>query len=788
MSTINPQGAINSSSTRNGDFQHPQPLPASSSSSTSSTLTQSFEIIFEEFLQKFLETEPSKLDDYEIRAFTLKIPKTYFVLEDRYPTIFKVLFKIKEIQNRAVYNDSLALIERCFTLLDYNKFLFNFWSCDEFKGRDLGPLGYSFTDGRHRCDFSDVRPHDDLAIKNVKVIEVAWSMLLDIEATVDFLINSFIDDRPMAIYFAIILRRFKCLGDYKIKLDNKEVPIFIYFFRKAHHRSITSGHFLSTILSCLVTVTWTPKSSTFGWCLMKPNYALSEIMANLVLDDEKQPKYILALQRLFKPFDNFWCNIEWNSDSQDFDNPSLFLFHLIKYFNGKNTVEFNNEIFGIIESFKKSLSYRGTQIQNFDIFEENFQVDWPFAYGIFECLEVQHLKRHISASIFKSLPATAAGKYISMEESNPSLEKALTGIFELYFICRSSRAIPDAFYKDLMKTYDSPKSFVDTIAQCVVQAYNNLKHSYLVKADIKFIDFLSRICEFCFDIKIFDQFACMVEMNTDIIHQCIHLVIVGRVIRLMLEEKFIRDTKKPTFTDMNDFVQDLFKAFGIKVYNKFGELKIANKQLWPPWRKGNAPSVKDETTMAINHVLNAIQKEAYCIYDNTYGFNADMLEFLFQLYKERRHFGLTFSKLDQVLRNTYPRYFEELDERMHDRRPPPPQQSSYGRNDSESRQSRQGSHQPRHEQQQPRHEQQQPRYEQQTFSLPSSYPMQQQQQQQRNYGNENFDSQNSRGNYRGGYENRSAQQNSQRNGSSSNDVRSFNNSAGSYRNNSSRNN
>uniref|UniRef100_A0A914ZF62 Uncharacterized protein n=1 Tax=Panagrolaimus superbus TaxID=310955 RepID=A0A914ZF62_9BILA len=581
--TTEEETAVNSQTAQNEVIQNPQHSPPSASTSTSSAIVQSFDSVFDEFLNKFLDTDPSQLDDHKIRAFTLKIPKTYFVLEDRFPTIFKVLFKIKEVENKAVYNDTLALIEKCFYLLDYNKFLVQFWNCDEFKVRDLGPLGYSFTDGRHRCDFSDVQPHDDVTTKNVKAIEVAWSMLLDVEATVDFLINTFINDRAMSIYFAIILRRFKCLGDYKIKLDNKEVPLFIYSFRKAHHRAITTGHLLQTTFSCLVTVTWTPKSSLFGWSLMKPNDALLEIMKNVILDDERLPKYMVALQRLFKPIDNFWCNIEWNSNSNDFDNPSIFLFHLIKFFHDKNSIEFNDEVFCIFDSFKKSLNYRGIRIQNFEMFEEEiFHLNWPFAYCILDYLEVQHFKHHISESIFKSLPpAIASEKYISIEDPEPTLEKALTEIMEVFFLCRTSRAIPDTFYKNLLSTYEYPKSVIDTIAKCIVQAYKNLKNSIIIKIDVKFVDFLSRICEFCFDVKVFEQFSCMVEMNTDLIHQSIHLIIIGRVIRIFLEEKFSSEMKKPTFSDMNFFVHDLFKAFVTKVHSKFGELRIAYKQFWP---------------------------------------------------------------------------------------------------------------------------------------------------------------------------------------------------------------
>uniref|UniRef100_A0A914YG33 Uncharacterized protein n=1 Tax=Panagrolaimus superbus TaxID=310955 RepID=A0A914YG33_9BILA len=160
--------------------------------------------------------------------------------------------------------------------------------------------------------------------------------------------------------------------------------------------------------------------------------------------------------------------------------------------------------------------------------------------------------------------------------------------------------------------------------------------------------------------------------------------------------------------------------------------------------------------------------------------NEYMLEFLFNLYKERRHFGFTFSKLDSILRKNYPRYFEELEERRQqssavvDRRPP---SSQHGRNDTEFRSSRQDNYQPRNDRPQ-RFEQQQ------------SHSQTCNDSQQRNYRNENFNSQNARdNNYRGSFENRApTQQNSQRNGTTNNGGRDFYNSNGSYRSNNNGNN
>uniref|UniRef100_A0AC35G5X3 Uncharacterized protein n=1 Tax=Panagrolaimus sp. PS1159 TaxID=55785 RepID=A0AC35G5X3_9BILA len=510
--TVETQRSVSNETTQNQQAS----TPATSSSSSSAAANPSFYQTFDEFFKNFLDSEPSQLDDREIRVFTNNVPQSFIVPVDQYHILYKALFKIKEIQDKAIFNDSLALIKKIFHNSDFNKFILGFWNCDEIKNRELGPIGFSFTDGKHKCDFSDVRPHDDISSKNVKVLECAWSMILDVEATLEYLINEFVENKPMSVYYAIILRRFSCCGDYKIKLDGKELPIFIYVFRKAHDRAVASGHLLLTTLSCLNTVTWRPRSGFHCSSLMKPNYALCETMNYLLRDDENQSKYLQNLERLFNPIDKFRCTIEWNStDSTDFDNPTIFLYHFIKYFNRKNPVAMNDTVFYIIECFKKSLHECSGRISNFDLFEEGHEIDWPFAYCILEFLEFRSLKRHIPESIYKSLPENVAEKFISLNEEEPSREKALTGIFELFLLCRTSRGIPDAFYKNLLSNYGGPKSVIDIVAKCILEAINNLKNSAKIEIDMKFVDFVARVCEYSLDSKLFEQFSGLFEMDTD---------------------------------------------------------------------------------------------------------------------------------------------------------------------------------------------------------------------------------------------------------------------------------
>ena len=64
-----------------------QQRPTSTSPSTASTMNfQSFDVDLDQFFQKYLDTDPSQMDDRDIRAFTHQIPLGYVVPENRYQT------------------------------------------------------------------------------------------------------------------------------------------------------------------------------------------------------------------------------------------------------------------------------------------------------------------------------------------------------------------------------------------------------------------------------------------------------------------------------------------------------------------------------------------------------------------------------------------------------------------------------------------------------------------------------------------------------------------------------
>uniref|UniRef100_A0AC34GH76 Uncharacterized protein n=1 Tax=Panagrolaimus sp. ES5 TaxID=591445 RepID=A0AC34GH76_9BILA len=69
------------------EIQSSEPPTSSASTSANSTVAPNFDIAsFDDFLAKFLDTDSSKLDDHEIRAFAVTIPKTFILTEDRYQT------------------------------------------------------------------------------------------------------------------------------------------------------------------------------------------------------------------------------------------------------------------------------------------------------------------------------------------------------------------------------------------------------------------------------------------------------------------------------------------------------------------------------------------------------------------------------------------------------------------------------------------------------------------------------------------------------------------------------
>uniref|UniRef100_A0A914Z1N1 Uncharacterized protein n=1 Tax=Panagrolaimus superbus TaxID=310955 RepID=A0A914Z1N1_9BILA len=165
------------------------------------------------------------------------------------------------------------------------------------------------------------------------------------------MLDTCINNKFMAPFYFAVFRRFKCLGEYMIKVDGKEIPIFLYFYRKLIAETEKSK--LIAVLTCLINVCKSSKGED-GCILLKPNIVLCEIMNSLMGDDEKQATYILALRRFFTPTSDAPFNIEWNFESTNFDNPKLFLNNFIKYYNRKQSVRDNIDIFVIFEGFKFS--------------------------------------------------------------------------------------------------------------------------------------------------------------------------------------------------------------------------------------------------------------------------------------------------------------------------------------------------------------------------------------------------------------------------------------------------
>uniref|UniRef100_A0A914PT14 Uncharacterized protein n=1 Tax=Panagrolaimus davidi TaxID=227884 RepID=A0A914PT14_9BILA len=251
----------------------------------------SFNLIFDEYFLKFLEIESSKFEVSAIQSFAETIPSDFIVTENQYPILFKVLFKIKEISNKTIFDQSLTVLKKLFWNLDYNKFLVQFWGCDEFKNRENGPIGFSFTEGLASMVLTGNLPkHErDVAKVNEKAVEAAWSILLDVEATVTKMLENVFTNKAMNPFYTAVFRKLRCLGEFMIVINGKNLPIFFHFYYQVFASS--EGNKLIIGLTLLVNVCKSPKSENAS-ALMKPNFVLQEIMSHLICDDEKKEAYI----------------------------------------------------------------------------------------------------------------------------------------------------------------------------------------------------------------------------------------------------------------------------------------------------------------------------------------------------------------------------------------------------------------------------------------------------------------------------------------------------------------
>uniref|UniRef100_A0A914PX28 Uncharacterized protein n=1 Tax=Panagrolaimus davidi TaxID=227884 RepID=A0A914PX28_9BILA len=223
-------------------------------------LNDSFNPIFDEYFTKFLETESTNLEITAIQSFAETIPTDFIVSEDRYPILFKVLFKIKEISNKTIFDESLTVLKKLFWNLDYNKFLVQFWGCDEFKNRENGPIGFSFTEGSATIVLTGNLPKHERDVSKVdeKAVEAAWSMLLDVEATVTKMLENSFTNKAMNPFYTAVFRKLRCLGEFMIVIDGKNLPIFFHFYYQVFGNS--DGNKLITGLTLLVNVCKSPKS------------------------------------------------------------------------------------------------------------------------------------------------------------------------------------------------------------------------------------------------------------------------------------------------------------------------------------------------------------------------------------------------------------------------------------------------------------------------------------------------------------------------------------------------
>uniref|UniRef100_A0AC35GM79 Uncharacterized protein n=1 Tax=Panagrolaimus sp. PS1159 TaxID=55785 RepID=A0AC35GM79_9BILA len=110
----------------------------------------------------------------------------------------------------------------------------------------------------------------------------AWSMLLDVEATVTKMLENAFSNKAMNPFYTAVFRKLRCLGEFMIVIDGKNLPIFFHFYYQLFGNS--EGNKLIIGLTLLVNVCKSPENENDS-ALMKPNFVLQEIMTHLICDD-----------------------------------------------------------------------------------------------------------------------------------------------------------------------------------------------------------------------------------------------------------------------------------------------------------------------------------------------------------------------------------------------------------------------------------------------------------------------------------------------------------------------
>uniref|UniRef100_A0AC34GUX1 Uncharacterized protein n=1 Tax=Panagrolaimus sp. ES5 TaxID=591445 RepID=A0AC34GUX1_9BILA len=616
---------------------------------TSRTLDE----LFENFLQMLLETNLEQLDSYEVRSFALKTPKNYRPLKTHYSLIFEVLFKMKEVNNRAVVNDTLAFIGKVFEGVDFNQFLLQFWA--ELKRRDLNPIGFSFTNGQPRFDYDGVNSdHNSPQFLSVKTVEFAWSLFVDLDATMKFILDKCVYSQSLIVFHFCILRRLSCLGEFMVDGGRgTQIPIFLHYIRSLiNDPEVQDNRRLYEIsLSLMVSVAWSHRGP-HCWSLMSPNFVLSEIIQNLLEHNNATfPCWVKALQEIFHPLESFTSVITWKDggDTDGYDNPGKFLIAFVECYHRNNTLEINNMLRDVLEIFKKQMLFCRVRYE-ISKFDEIHRFDWLSAYFVVEFLGISNFEHQIPKSLYKLLPPNCLEKYSPLPDTVETLDQALIHIFELYFLVGPQ--ISEDLYKDVWKTYPSPPSSIEAVAQAIIAALNNLKNAFKISIDRHFTRMVQKLCS-CMDNKFLDSMCSFAEMNAYFVFGCHHIFVIGRVVRRMMEAG-LNGRRRVTFTDLDHSVHEMFLNFVEVVTDKFNEFRDANFDTWPPWRSEREKIMPDDKLMAIVYTLDLIQKDAFCIYDMLLGNDKGVIDFLFFLQKKRKILGINYTKVSSLVNKIFP--------------------------------------------------------------------------------------------------------------------------------------
>uniref|UniRef100_A0AC34FLW2 Uncharacterized protein n=1 Tax=Panagrolaimus sp. ES5 TaxID=591445 RepID=A0AC34FLW2_9BILA len=604
---------------------------------------------FENFLHFLLATDMEAMDSFQIRQIHANTPHLYVPLESHYELMIEVLLKMKSLQNRAVYNDTLAFFQTVFEGVDYNVFLIQWWEELSRRSIAVSSISYSrgqtvFTYSECNCDFNSEKVIDK------KVKELAWALLIDTDASIKFIMGTVILQRKYFILNCIILRKFACLGDHLVLADESMTPLIMVYFRQILHLPDVQNDRVKyeMTLSLLVSISWHQTGSAHTSSI-RPNDVLQEIVFNLIKRDENFVFWVTALSDLFFPRHNFSSAISFTQYSLGYHNSSNFFAALLQIYDRGNPQPINQQLKKIIYNFKTRISSSNAQVQ-MNMFDERIISDWLFSFHAFEILSDVNFRNTIPRAVFHILPLNRRDSFIPLPDTEATLEQALIGVFELYFV--HGLQVGEDFYKNIWTSYSKPTNFIESVAEAAIHAWSNLKDSCDIHGDKNFSKMVEKICSFA-DKSFLHSMSSLMEMDSTVLFEFQHVFVIGRVARKLFEGES-NGQEMIDFAEINPFTRGVFNTFAEIVTQKYNQIRDRHFDEFPPWRRDYV-SLPEDKQMAYAHALEMIRKEAFVITSKTRGEPSELVDLLVFLEKKQKVLGINFGKVDSILFQIFPR-------------------------------------------------------------------------------------------------------------------------------------